>query len=110
MHTNDINDDFDNQEPTRSAAPDYGTHTETALGKGLDVGTANLAAAVQNDEGGITVNVERNAFLDINSDVYSKNMLTKLKVPYIVHNTKLVVIGEAAFAQPARSSPGVLAG
>ena len=68
-----------------------------ALGKGLDVGTANLAAAVQNSEGGITVSVERNAFLDIPSDVYSKNMLTKLKVPYVVHNNKLVVIGEAAF-------------
>ena len=71
--------------------------TEVALGKGLDIGTANLAAAVQNEEGGITVAVERNAFLDINSDVYSKNMLTKLKVPYVVHNGKLVVIGEAAF-------------
>jgi hypothetical protein len=71
--------------------------TEIALGKGLDIGTANLAAAVQNDEGGITVTVERNAFLDIPSDVYSKNMLTKLKVPYVVHNGKLVVIGEAAF-------------
>jgi len=80
--------------------PNIESTTETAigLGKGLDVGTANLAAAVQNDEGGITVNVERNAFLDIPSDVYSKNMLTKLKVPYVVHdNNKLVVIGEAAF-------------
>jgi actin-like ATPase involved in cell morphogenesis len=76
---------------------DHGADTAVALGKGLDVGTANLAAAVQNDEGGITVNVERNAFLDIPSDVYSKNMLTKLKVPYVVHNSKLVVIGEAAF-------------
>ncbi len=74
-----------------------GAEVAVALGKGLDVGTANLAAAVQNNEGGITVNVERNAFLDIPSDVYSKNMLTKLKVPYVVHNGKLVVIGEAAF-------------
>ena len=41
--------------------------TTVGLGKGLDVGTANLAAAVQNDEDGITVNVERNAFLDIPS-------------------------------------------
>ncbi len=73
------------------------TDTEVALGKGLDIGTANLAAAVQNDEGGITVAVERNAFLDIGSDVYSKNMLTKLKVPYVVHNSKLIVLGESAF-------------
>ncbi|MCB9888922.1 MAG: hypothetical protein H6836_05045 [Planctomycetes bacterium] len=71
--------------------------TKVALGKGLDIGTANLAAAVQNDEDGITVTVERNAFLDIGSDVYSKNMLTKLKVPYVVHNGKLVVLGESAF-------------
>lgn len=92
MHTNDNTDQFEDQDYSSS-----GADTGVALGKGLDVGTANLAAAVQNDEGGITVNVERNAFLDINSDVYSKNMLTKLKVPYIVHNTKLVVIGEAAF-------------
>ncbi len=91
MHTNDNSDQYEDYESTA------GTGTGVTLGKGLDVGTANLAAAVQNDEGGITVNVERNAFLDINSDVYSKNMLTKLKVPYIVHNTKLVVIGEAAF-------------
>ena len=76
---------------------EQGADTAVALGKGLDVGTANLAAAIQNEEGGITVALERNAFLDIPSDVYSKNMLTKLKVPYIVHNNKLVVIGEAAF-------------
>ncbi len=70
---------------------------DVAIGKGVDLGTANIAAAHQNSEGGITVNVERNAFLDIGSDVYSKNMLTKLKVPYVVHNGKLIVIGEAAF-------------
>jgi actin-like ATPase involved in cell morphogenesis len=78
--------------------PGVGTpDAEIALGKGIDLGTANIAAAVQNAEGGITVNVERNAFLDIGDDVYSKNMLTKLKVPYIVHNGKLIVIGESAF-------------
>jgi len=83
----------DNYDPVA----DNAAETTVALGKGLDIGTANLAAAVQNDKGGITVNVERNAFLDIPSDVYSKNMLTKLKVPYVVHNGNLVVIGEAAF-------------
>jgi len=86
MHTNQSEVTNDNQ-----------ADSTVALGKGLDVGTANLAAAVQNSEGGITVTVERNAFLDIPSDVYSKSMLTKLKVPYVVHNNKLVVIGEAAF-------------
>jgi actin-like ATPase involved in cell morphogenesis len=90
----------DNDQFRRAQAGQHATghaSTEVALGKGLDIGTANLAAAVQNAEGGITVTVERNAFLDINADVYSKNMLTKLKVPYVVHNGKLVVVGEAAF-------------
>lgn len=81
--------------PVASATPLPAT--AVALGKGLDIGTANLAAAVQNDDGGITVTVERNAFLDIPSDAYSKNMLTKLKVPYVVQGSKLVVLGEAAF-------------
>lgn len=88
------NDNYDSSADNNAETT---AETTVALGKGLDVGTANFAAAVQDEEGGITVNVERNAFLDIPSDIYSKNMLSKLKVPYIVHNGKLVVIGEAAF-------------
>jgi len=99
MHTNV--DHMDHNEDTvhtgASAGITSGRSTKAGLGKGLDIGTANLAAAVQNPEGGIDVCVERNAFLDIGSDVYSKNMLTKLKVPYVVHNGKLIVLGEAAF-------------
>src|SRR5262245_5848810 len=91
------NNDNDQTRRSPTGAHAQAASTEVALGKGLDIGTANLAAAVQNAEGGITVTVERNAFLDINADVYSKNMLTKLKVPYVVHNGKLVVVGEAAF-------------
>ncbi|MBL8694398.1 MAG: hypothetical protein JNJ88_09915 [Planctomycetes bacterium] len=71
--------------------------TERLLGKGLDVGTANLVAAVQNTDGSITVKLERNAFLDVKADVYSKAMLTKLKVPYVVRGEQLIVLGEASF-------------
>ena len=96
IHTHDQ----DKHRDTGHAASSRGaavTPRATALGKGLDIGTANIAAAVQDPSGSVTVALERNAFLDINADVYSKNMLTKLKVPYVVHNSKLVVIGEAAF-------------
>ncbi len=71
--------------------------SDVKLGKGLDVGTANLVSAVQNDAGGITISKERNAFIDIQSDVYSKRMLTQLKVPYVMFNDKMVVLGDAAF-------------
>ncbi|MAE77575.1 MAG: hypothetical protein CMJ85_11990 [Planctomycetes bacterium] len=82
---------------TASPAPASSTGTTPLLGKGLDIGTANIAAAAQTPDGGVEVTAERNAFLDIKADVYSKNMLTKLKVPYVVHNGNLVVIGQAAF-------------
>lgn len=74
-----------------------GVATERLLGKGLDVGTANLVAATQNQDGSITVKLERNAFLDVKSDVYSKAMLTKLKVPYVMRGESLIVLGEASF-------------
>lgn len=77
--------------------PAGGVATERLLGKGLDVGTANLVAATQNPDGSITVKLERNAFLDVNADVYSKAMLTKLKVPYVMRGDRLIVIGQASF-------------
>ncbi|MEQ8767941.1 MAG: hypothetical protein RL885_28820 [Planctomycetota bacterium] len=67
------------------------------LGKGLDIGTANIICAVQSSSGDISITAERNAFLDIQADVHSKGMLTKLKVPYVVHESKLIVIGDSAF-------------
>ncbi len=74
-----------------------GVETERLLGKGLDVGTANLVAAHQNPDGSITVKLERNAFLDVKADVYSKAMLTKLKVPYVMRGDTLIVLGESSF-------------
>jgi len=88
--------DFD-AEPSVGTERASSSATSQLLGKGLDIGTANLAAACQTPDGGVAVTVERNAFLDIKGDVYSKNMLTKLKVPYVVHNGKMVVIGQSAF-------------
>lgn len=70
---------------------------EVSTGKGLDIGTANIVSALQNEKSGITIQMERNAFIDIKSDVYSKKMLTQLKVPYVMHNDKMIVLGDAAF-------------
>src|SRR5262245_26097853 len=66
-------------------------------GKGLDIGTANILAAVRDAKGGIVVRCERNAFLDIQGDVHSRSMLTRLNVPYVVHENSLIVLGGAAF-------------
>lgn len=109
-------DDHQDSHPTSAVAPppDMDEHTDAVepvspvdsgsshggavlVGKGLDVGTANLLAAVRDAQGGITVRCERNAFLDIQGDVHSKSMLTRLNVPYVITEDSFLVIGGAAF-------------
>ena len=55
-------------------------------GKGLDIGTANLVAAEQNENGEVVLRLKRNAFIDVPVDTYTKNMLTRLNVPFVVQN------------------------
>ena len=66
-------------------------------GRGLDVGTANLASAIQDAEGNVTIKIQRNAFIDVDADDYTRNMLTKLNVQYVVLNNKMIVVGDSAF-------------
>ncbi|MBK9973547.1 MAG: hypothetical protein IPP14_02035 [Planctomycetes bacterium] len=67
------------------------------LGRGLDVGTANLVAARMDEEGGIEFFPARNAFLDVPEDPYTLKMLKSQGVPYIKRENRLYVIGEDAF-------------
>ena len=84
-------------EPAAGSSSSSSTSSEVLVGKGLDVGTANILCAVRDDEGGITIRRERNAFLDIDADVHSRSMLTRLNVPYVVRDETFLVIGGAAF-------------
>ena len=77
--------------------PSTSTATRTELGRGLDVGTANLVSSVQDAEGNVHIKIQRNAFLDIDTDDYTKNMLTRLNVQYVVINNRMVVVGDPAF-------------
>jgi hypothetical protein len=78
-------------------AASAGHNVKLELGRGLDVGTANLASAVQDVEGNVSIKIQRNAFIDIDTDDYTRNMLTKLNVQYVVINGKMVVVGDPAF-------------
>ncbi len=71
--------------------------TKYELGRGLDIGTANLASAIQDKEGNVTIKIQRNAFIDIESDDYTRNMLTRLNVQYVVVENRMIVVGDAAF-------------
>ena len=66
-------------------------------GKGLDVGTANLLSAVQDYEGNVIIKVQRNAFIDIEQNDFTRNMLTKMDVQYVVLSNRMIVIGDPAF-------------
>lgn len=67
------------------------------LGKGLDVGTANLISAVQDKEGNLYIKAQRDAFIDIDQDDFTRNMLTKLGVQYVILNNRMIVVGDPAF-------------
>lgn len=70
---------------------------DVAYGKGLDVGTANLLAAIQDADGNVVVKSQRNAFIDIEQNDFTRNMLTKMGVQYVVLDNKMIVIGDPAF-------------
>lgn len=86
-----------NLESTASAQSTSGSSTIFEPGRGLDIGTANLASAIQDKDGNVTIKIQRNAFIDIEADHYTRNMLTKLNVQYVSINGKMVVVGDPAF-------------
>jgi len=84
--------------PKKLHAPERAAARPTALGRGLDVGTANLLSVRQVEDGELLVLRERNAFLEVPSQfVGNREMLTKLRVPYVQFKDRLFVIGTAAF-------------
>lgn len=66
-------------------------------GRGLDVGTANIVAAVQQIDGKAIYNIQRNHFLDMRDDIFTKRMLAKLSIDWTTHNNRLYVVGDHAF-------------
>jgi hypothetical protein len=71
---------------------------ELELGRGLDMGTVNICSAAKKKGTSESVfNIQRNAFLDVRSDTFTKKMLMKLGIDYITQGDKGYVIGDPAF-------------
>jgi regulator of replication initiation timing len=66
-------------------------------GKGLDIGTVNLVSAAQNEIGETEIRLQRNVFIDVEITPYTKAMLTKLGVAYVIQGKRMYVLGEPAF-------------
>lgn len=65
-------------------------------GVGVDIGTANLLTARQKGDKA-EVKMQRNAFIEVPADEWSKKMMTQLKVQYAAHEGRTYVLGDAAF-------------
>ncbi len=65
--------------------------------RGLDVGTTNIVAAAENRSGDYLFNTQRNAFIDVKSDTFTKKMLSKLGIEHYVSQGHGCVIGDPAF-------------
>lgn len=65
--------------------------------RGLDVGTMNLAGAIQDADGNIKIKLIRHTFLDIDVNPFTKKMLLQQKVRYAEMGKKIYVLGDAAF-------------
>ncbi|MEE2883793.1 MAG: hypothetical protein VYD70_08715 [Planctomycetota bacterium] len=89
----------DPQVPTAASSVTASDKTNAAVtqGRGLDVGTANLVSSFQDSTGNVNLKIQRNAFIDIDCDDYTRNMLTRLGVQYVVVNNRMVVVGDPAF-------------
>ena len=67
------------------------------LGRGLDVGTVNICASAKSHDGDVAYHLQRNAFIDVRNDPFTRKMLMKLGIDYIVQGEKGYVIGNPAF-------------
>jgi hypothetical protein len=72
--------------------------TQAAPGRGLDVGTVHIVGSyLGREDQKVHYNVQRNAFLDMESDDFTKDMLRKLKLKLVNIGDKDCVIGDGAF-------------
>jgi hypothetical protein len=67
------------------------------LGKGLDVGTANLVCAFHGDDGKVTLRRERNAFIDVKIDAFTRAMLNEQKVSYASYKNLFLILGQTSY-------------
>lgn len=82
---------------TEEPAPPPKVEFTGKAGKGLDIGTVNLVSAEQNNEGETELRLQRNVFIDVEITPYTKAMLTKLNVGYVVQASRMYILGEPAF-------------
>lgn len=70
-------------------------------GIGLDIGTTHIVSAAQTPSRETVTNIQRNTFLDVHTDTFTSQMLSKLGIDSFVppaDHEKTYVLGDPAFA------------
>jgi actin-like ATPase involved in cell morphogenesis len=63
---------------------------------GLDIGTANLLCARESN-GSVVIKLQRDAFIDIEKTDFTRKMLEKMNVQYVIRDNTYYVLGEDSF-------------
>jgi actin-like ATPase involved in cell morphogenesis len=84
-------------DPELRKALGFPEQVECTTGRGLDVGTTNIVSSGRTLEGNIHFVLQRNAFLDVRNDSFTKRMLIKLGIDHVMHESRMYVIGDPAF-------------
>lgn len=86
----------DGDEEERKLVPFDGAELE--LGRGLDLGSANIFASAKPKAGAKPlINVQRNAFLDVPGDGFTQSLLRKFGIECVVRGPRAYVLGDLAF-------------
>ncbi len=70
---------------------------DTLPGKGLDIGTTHVVGVAKRPDGSLVHNAQRNAFIDVRSDEFTRKMLARLDIRRHTIGGRACVIGDPAF-------------
>jgi len=86
----------DGEEQDRHVVPFDAAELE--LGRGLDLGSANIFASAKPKSGvKPLINVQRNAFLEVPGDGFTQHLLRKFGIDCVVRGSRAYVLGDLAF-------------
>ncbi len=93
-------DSNQSNQPNQQTAPGGGQQTTARQTVdhpvGIDIGTENLIVA-REQEGGVRIGSQRNAFIEVPNDDFTRNMISQRKISHAEQDGKLYILGNAAF-------------
>lgn len=64
---------------------------------GVDIGTENLIVSKHDSSDSTQISRQRNAFIEVDNDEFTRKMMQQQQVSYVESNGKLYILGDSAF-------------